>query len=164
MLERIRAWDKGGAEPVASLVVGSAPWSAEDVRQVVDEVGARALVSLQDDEDLGARGLAWSTLWGLHVRAGLRAERVPIRDLDARDLARHLDRAVAVVEAALAGGRRVYLHCTAGLNRSPTVAVAVRARALGGLAAALTELAAVHPTAVVEQKVLKAWAKGERLL
>jgi protein-tyrosine phosphatase len=148
---------------MAALVVGSAPWSAEDVAGIAGEVGARALVSLQDDADLAARGLAWGTLWALHVRAGLRAERVPIRDLDARDLARHLGRAVSVVEAALASGRRVYLHCTAGLNRSPTVAVAVRARALGSLQAALAELAQVHPSAVVEQKVLKAWARGEGL-
>lgn len=163
MLERRKAWDAGGVAPLAALVVGSAPWGAEDVAEIAGEIGARVLVSLQDDADLAARGLSWGTLWALHVRAGLRAERVPIRDLDARDLARHLGRAVEVVEGALASGRRVYLHCTAGLNRSPTVAVAVRARALGGLQAALAELAEVHPSAVVEQKVLKAWARGERL-
>ena len=163
MLERTFRWDHGGTAPLASLVVGSAPWSAEEAREIGDVLGARILISLQDDGDLAGRGLAWSTLWALHTRAGLRAERVPIRDLDARDLARHLPKAVETVEKALATGKRVYLHCTAGLNRSPTVAVAVRARALGRLDAALAELAVVHPEAVVERKVLAAWAKGERL-
>jgi protein-tyrosine phosphatase len=163
MLGRSASWEAGGTPPVAALIVGSAPWSADDSRHIGEVLGARTLVSLQDDRDLAARGLGWSTLWALHVRAGLRAERVPIRDLDARDLARHLPRAVEVVEQALASGRRVYLHCTAGLNRSPTVAVAVRARALGGLEAALAELSVVHPAAVVERQVLIAWARAERL-
>jgi protein-tyrosine phosphatase len=163
MLERSYSWERGGTSPVAHLIVGSAPWSPDQIRHVHDVLGASALVSLQDDADLAGRGLGWSTLWALHIRAGLRADRVPIRDLDARDLARHLVRAVDVVSGHLAAGRRVFLHCTAGLNRSPTVAVAVRARALKGLEAALSELSLVHPEAVVERQVLKSWAKTERL-
>jgi protein-tyrosine phosphatase len=161
MMTRWFAWDAAGRglPPVSPIVVGSAPWAPEDSEFVRRTLGATALLSLQSDDDLAARGLGWSTLWAIHMRAGLAAERVAIRDFEARDLARHLDAAIAAGERLLAAGHRLYLHCSAGLNRSPTVAVAIRARILGTLDAALSELAAVHPEAVVADDILRKWAR-----
>jgi len=161
MLTRWAAWDAEGRgrAPTAPLVVGSAPWSGDDLTFLRIELGVTSVISLQSDEDLGARGLAYSTLWALHAREGLRAARLPIRDYDLRDLQRHLDAAIQLVEAELAAGHRVYLHCSAGLNRSPTAAVGVRARTLGSLEAAQAELIEVHPEAVIATGALKKWAK-----
>lgn len=161
MLTRWYAFDAPGAgrAPLQPLVVGSAPWSPEEIAFIRGDLGATALLSLQTDTDLMARGLSWSTLWALHARAGLRAERLPIIDFDRKDLARHLGDAVDAASRLLAAGHRLYLHCTAGLNRSATVAVGLRALALGSLDAALEELPAVHPEAVVGEDALRKWAK-----
>ena len=162
MLTRWHTWDAPGGHgraPTSQLIVGSAPWGPEDIDFVAGDLQATALLSLQTDTDLSARGLSWSTLWAMHARSGLRAERVPIVDFDPKDLARHLSAAVAAAESLLASGHRLYLHCTAGLNRSATTAVAVRARVLGSLDEALAELADIHPTAVVATKPLAKWAK-----
>eukprot|EP00976_Prorocentrum_cordatum_P023019 469776-Prorocentrum_minimum.AAC.1 len=51
-------------------------------------------------------------------------ERQPFPDFDAEGLRRGLPRAVAVLDVLLRANHRVYLHCTAGLGRSPGVAIA----------------------------------------
>ena len=42
-------------------------------------------------------------------------------DINARNLLRHLPQCSAFVEAAKKDSRNVYIHCTAGLSRSPAI-------------------------------------------
>ena len=86
--------------------------------------GVTHVLCLQTDDDLSSRGLQWSVLWQFYLRLGLEVVRVPIVDFDKRDLLAHLDEGVAAVHGALGAGGKVYVHCTAGLNRSPTVIIA----------------------------------------
>ena len=86
--------------------------------------GVTHVLCLQTDEDLSSRGLQWGVLWQLYLRLGVDVTRVPIVDFDKKDLLSHLDQAVAALHAALEGGGKVYVHCSAGLNRSPTVIIA----------------------------------------
>ena len=86
--------------------------------------GITGLLSLQSDDDLARRGLSWSMLWQFYLRAGITPVRIPIIDMDKRDLGRHLDTAVSALASAVSSGQRVFVHCTAGLNRSPTVIIA----------------------------------------
>jgi hypothetical protein len=46
-----------------------------------------------------------------------------VTDFDRLELVQRLLECVNVVDRLLAGGEILYLHCTAGVNRSPTVAV-----------------------------------------
>ena len=151
MLERWAALDE-------AVCVGSAATTADALAIVRETCGATAILSLQTDDDLGARGLRWPTVWSLAMRAGITAERVPIRDFDKRDLLGHIDPALAALDGLLSAGHRVYVHCTAGLNRSPTVCVAHYARALG-LDAAHAFVLERHPEAVAYLDVLAKWAK-----
>jgi protein-tyrosine phosphatase len=50
--------------------------------------------------------------------------RIPIREFDDDDLIRRLRPAARCVDELLRVGHRLYLHCNAGLERSPSVAVA----------------------------------------
>lgn len=47
----------------------------------------------------------------------------PVRDFDTADLQRNLPLCVAVLDHMLKASHTVFLHCTAGTGRSPTVAV-----------------------------------------
>ena len=82
------------------------------------------MLSLQTDLDLRQRGLTWDVLWRLYAARRVATVRVPIVDFDKRDLTRRLDEAVARLAAELAADRSVFVHCTAGMNRSPTVIIA----------------------------------------
>jgi hypothetical protein len=143
------------------LFVGPGPTSVEEV-EALSDFGVTGLLSLQTDEDLGGRGLRWSTLWQLLVSRGIEASRVPIRDFDKRDLGQRIDAALEALDPLLVRGRPVYLHCTAGINRSPSVAIAHLARSRG-LARAHADVLAAHADAVPYLDVLEKWAKRNRL-
>jgi protein-tyrosine phosphatase len=142
------------------LAVGPAPRTLEDVRRLAEH-GITGLVSLRSDEDLRAYGLQWPVLWQLLVSHGIHPARVPIRDFDATDLRRHLDAGLAALDSHFQEGRRVYLHCTAGLNRSPTLALAHLTRSLGPVAA-LSALEACLPHALPEVALVTRWWKARR--
>ena len=48
---------------------------------------------------------------------------MPITDFDKADLLNNLDTAVGALSESVAEGGKVYVHCSAGLNRSPTVII-----------------------------------------
>ena len=142
------------------LFVGPAPTSVEDVERLA-ALGISRLLSLQTDRDLAARGLHWNTLWGLLMARGIRAERQPIIDFDNKDFARHLGAAVDMLDELVqpdVATPRVYVHCTAGINRSPSVILAWLARE-NGMDAAKSLLAKAHPDAVPYDDLVAQWHK-----
>lgn len=103
------------------LVVGSCPRNISDLDTLRAETRVSAILSLQHDECLEKQGIDYP----LHVRhgraLGLMMERCPLRDFDPDDQRSSLPAAVYVLHDLLCHGYRVYVHCTAGLNRSPLV-------------------------------------------
>lgn len=110
-------------EVADGLWVGPCPSSPERIRGI-RERGIHGLVSVQTDGDLAEMGLSWTLMWRFLVAQGFASQRQAIVDFDDRALLEGLDRAVAAVHDLRQGSRSVYLHCTAGVNRSPTVAIA----------------------------------------
>jgi hypothetical protein len=143
------------------LFVGPGPASVEDL-DTLAALGVTRLLSLQTDADLAARGLRWTTLWQLMLARGITGERCPIVDFDSKDFARHLSAAVAALDESMtpdgATQPRVYVHCTAGINRSPSVILAWLA-ARDGLAVAVERLLALHPQAVPYEDLVAKWLK-----
>ena len=78
----------------------------------------------QDDADLASKGLELRDLEHAYRRAGLRFERMPVPDCDTDFLTARVDAIVAALHGCLAQGDHVYLHCNAGMNRAPSIAVA----------------------------------------
>jgi len=61
--------------------------------------------------------------------AAIELRRIPIPDFDRHVLGMHLPQAVEELEDALApSSGKVYVHCTAGINRGPTLAAAILSR------------------------------------
>lgn len=112
------------------LWVGSCPASPERI-VALREAGIRGLVSVQTDQDLASIGMSWPLLWRFLMANGIACARHPIVDFDERALRSGLAAAVDAVDQMIAAGRPTLLHCTAGVNRSPTVAIAWLARARG---------------------------------
>jgi hypothetical protein len=108
------------------LVVGGQPRSEEDVDRLVAEAGVGAILNLQQDADMAHWGVDYVALATRAAGHRVPLLRVPAADFDPHSLRRALPAAVAALQRARAGagGRPVYLHCTAGLGRAPAVAIA----------------------------------------
>src|ERR1043166_5299615 len=117
-----------GARPGLSvirphLLVGEYP-TPEDAAWLRDEHAVTAVVSLQDDADLASKGLRLRARERAYREHGLAFHRIPVPDGDDRNLVTRLREIVAVLARLIETGGRVYLHCNAGFNRAPTVAIA----------------------------------------
>ena len=107
---------------IDALAVGEYP-TPEDAPWL-RRAGISAVISLQDDVDLERKGLSLAALGRAYTAEHIRFDRIAVPDGDAAALQARLDESVALIATLIAGGDRVYLHCNAGLNRAPSVAIA----------------------------------------
>ena len=127
------------------LYLGSCPRTPEHIRHLAEALSVRHVVNLQTDEDLKGLGLRWELLWRALVMNGLEVRRAPIIDFNDGELERGISKALQELDAAMTKEGGVYLHCTAGLNRSPSIAlVHLAVRRKMGLIAALEYLYERH--------------------
>ena len=134
----------GFAEVGDGLLVGAYPLDAEDVSRIAG-AGADVVYNLVEDAEYanGERDALSAAL----EAAGVHERRLPLVDYGRLGL-EELDRAVAEVVGDLEEGRRVYLHCRAGWQRSAAVAAGVLAlREQIGIEEALGELRRRKPSA-----------------
>ncbi len=106
------------------LFIGSRPQSKDDIERLRQECGITAVLNLQTDEDMRWCDLDWESLEAHYRSRGIELARVPVRDFDPEELREKLPECVRALDGLLAAGHSVYLHCTAGASRSPTVAIA----------------------------------------
>ena len=100
----------------SSLLIGSHPMDNKEIEEL-RSVGITAILSLQTDEDLRERGIEGERKAA--SAANLTFRNVPVRDFDAADLQQKLPNCVMVLDRMFKAGHTVYLHCTAGVKRSP---------------------------------------------
>lgn len=137
------------------LYIGSAPRSGEDAGYLKQNWGITAVLSLQTDADLSVDGLRWEQVQGWYAAAGIVAERVPIEDFSSHALVARMEDAVEALRRLVSTGATVYLHCTAGINRSPTIAIAYLCRVQGlPVVQALAEVRAQRPRVLPYEEVL----------
>ena len=95
---------------------------AEEVTEL-ERLGITTVVSMQTEEDLRHCGIAFNALEQAYLNSRIRYVRLPVPDFDQDALVRHLPGAIVEIERIMAdSSNKVYLHCTAGINRSPTAA------------------------------------------
>jgi protein-tyrosine phosphatase len=104
------------------ILVGTQITSAEEL-DMLKRLGVGGLLSLQDESDFRRLGLRWDVLQSLGAERSIDMRRVAIVDFDPGDMLEKLDAAVAELDELLDENERVYVHCTAGINRSTGVVV-----------------------------------------
>jgi protein-tyrosine phosphatase len=111
-------------ELVDQLFLGSRPETTADIDRLRLDSGVTAVLNLQTDDDMRAIHLVWEPLEVHYRNTGIELCRVPVRDFDPVDLREKLPECVRTLDHLLAASHSVYLHCTLGASRSPTVAIA----------------------------------------
>jgi len=102
-----------------TLWLGPNPIDTEEFDDL-KALGITAILSLQSPEDVEEPGRDRT----MAASAGLTYCNVAVIDFDSDDLRNRLPTCVKALERLLQAGHTVYLHCTAGVSRSPTVAAA----------------------------------------
>jgi atypical dual specificity phosphatase len=105
----------------ANLWVGPAPHRNQDFKHL-QSLKITAILSLQDEEERGHDGIERERAEA--VRAGLAFENISVKDFDNDDLQLRLPECVAALARLVRQGHTVYVHCNAGISRSPTVIAA----------------------------------------
>ena len=106
------------------LFVGSCLVTGDDVDWLKLNFGITAVLSLQTDEDFNYWKINWKRLENHYRKSDVEIRRVPVTDFDPNALRLRLPAAVDALGELMAAGHTVYVHCSAGINRAPTTAIA----------------------------------------
>jgi protein-tyrosine phosphatase len=103
----------------------------EDAR-ILRQMEITSVLNLQSDRDLAYYSISLKKLLNAYAIAEIDLRRIPIPDFDRQALGIHLLQAVEELENALAPRwAKAYVHCTAGINRGPTLAAAYLIKTTG---------------------------------
>ncbi len=105
------------------VYVGSYPETTDDIDRLHRTLGVTAVLSLQTDDDLDRLECNWPRLRAHYRRLHIRVRRVPVRDFDREDLRKRLPECVQALNEFLRDSHTVYIHCTAGMGRAPSVVI-----------------------------------------
>lgn len=121
----MRPAGRPGVSPIldGALLIGEYP-TPDDVVWLREEHGIEAVLSLQDDFDLAYKSLDVAALRRAYAGAGVEWHRFGITDGEPRDVLRVLGPVLETLHRLLEQGCCVYVHCNAGFNRAPTIAIA----------------------------------------
>ena len=106
----------------APITASHAGVDADDIDQL-KLVGITAVLNLQSDDDFEYLRIGWSRLHACYFASGVEVRRFPIQDFNDDDLRDKLPQAVQALTELLEGGHTVFVHCSAGVNRSPSVMI-----------------------------------------
>ena len=112
-------WSLNWGEVTPHLVVGTCPMTTLDLNRLRDEAEVSAVLSLQHDDCLAYWGIEYDQMLNMGSKLGMTMERCQIRDFNIADMRRRLPEAVKKLARLRTAGHRVYVHCTAGMGRSP---------------------------------------------
>lgn len=120
---QIRNRRPGISEILPNLFVGEYP-RLNDIAWLKQIYRITAVLSLQDADDLALKGLDPFLLQRTYKQHQVEFCRVPIPDFNSGAFSLALPIALSRLEESLASEHRVFLHCNAGCNRAPTLAIA----------------------------------------
>ncbi|KAK9830917.1 hypothetical protein WJX81_004774 [Elliptochloris bilobata] len=111
-------------EVAPGLLCGTQLRTPADIERLAGEEGVNVVVSLQQGCDLAAWGVNFADLQWRAGELSVSLQRCPAVDFDPHSLRRTLPVAVSRIADAAKAGKRVYVHCTAGLGRAPAACIA----------------------------------------
>lgn len=103
------------------IFMGTYPLVQDDIFKMRDK-GITGVLNLQTENDIKQRGVPWKQLKSIYQQCNIRSFRFPLSDNNEDDycanlfmVAQHLNNMINNM------GLTVYIHCTSGISRAPTV-------------------------------------------
>ena len=147
-------------EITPEIILGSYPQDETTFSYIAETLKADAVLCLQHEDDFRYLGLPRSTVHRMAIMAGLTWRHYPITDFNERDLLKRLPEAVSELRELIEEGKRVYVHCTMGINRSATTVTAyLMAYQDMDFKQAIEHVRARRKGAILYDKVLKKYQK-----
>lgn len=126
-----------------ALYVG--PQHRASGKRALAQAGIAYILNMRSEFDDAAQGLTPDTLPGTSPSAASAAYcHLPTPDDEAPSMA-HLAEGIAFIDSALDSGGKVYIHCSAGVGRAPTMAAAYLIRRGYGADDALDLIRSARP-------------------
>ena len=118
------------AQILPRLFIGSHPRTVDDIERLRRETGVTAVLNIHTDDDMRAVNLDWPPLEAHYRTCPIVLRRAPMIE-EQLELRAKLCNCIQTLSQLLAEGHTVYLHCTAGIGRAPTVAIGYLHTCLG---------------------------------
>ena len=107
---------------IDDIFVGTCPSSNIDVQRL-KQAGFTGILNLQTDSDFQVNKINWGALEQHYFSNDITAYRIPIIDFNDEELISLLPTAAQTLHTMLEAGHKVYVHCTAGKQRSPSTVI-----------------------------------------
>ena len=118
------------AQILPNLFIGSHPRTIADIECLRREAGITAVLNIHTDDDMRAVNLNFPPLEAHYQTCTVILRRSPMVE-EQLELRAKLCAAIEALDELIAQGHIVYLHCTAGIGRAPTVAIGYLHNCLG---------------------------------
>lgn len=105
------------------ILMGTQIRNDADLR-LLRSLGVGGILALQEDADWTAAGVVADAVSAAAAACGMEHRCCAVRDFDATEMVRLLPSCVAELTSLVKANKRVYVHCTAGVNRSSSVVLA----------------------------------------
>ena len=105
-----------------NIYIGPYPQTEQDFESMYKN-GINTVLSVQTDKDLDYRQLNINILKKYASKYNIKIERYPIEDFNPEELYKKLKGAGALLNDLIKKGKNVYVHCTAGIGRAPSVVI-----------------------------------------
>ena len=106
------------------LLAGECPKTTEDLDTLKQEHDITAVLCLQTKDEFAQERIDWDRLEAHYQQSGIEVQRVPVRADTPDRFRRSVPEAVQALDGLLRVGHKVYVHCSLGRCRAPTVIVA----------------------------------------
>lgn len=110
------------AQILPNLFLGSHPRTIKDVERLRRDTGITAVLNIHTDDDMRSVNLDFPPLEAHYTVCSVVLRRSPMVE-EQMELRAKLYAAIQALNELLSEGHTVYLHCTAGIGRAPTVAI-----------------------------------------
>ncbi|CAD8131561.1 unnamed protein product [Paramecium pentaurelia] len=105
-----------------NILIGPYPQNEQDILYLKQKQ-VRAVLNLQTRLDMFHRGVNWEQIVDAYKRHNIVMKNYQIFDMDSEDFEKKSNKAVQILKKLINEYEYVYVHCTAGIGRAPSIVV-----------------------------------------
>ncbi|CAK66715.1 unnamed protein product (macronuclear) [Paramecium tetraurelia] len=105
-----------------NIIIGPYPQNEQDIINL-SNYGIRAVLNLQTRLDVYHRGVDWDEILASYKKHNIYMKNFEIFDMDPQDFEKKITKAVQILKKLINQYEFVYIHCTSGIGRAPSLAV-----------------------------------------